>query len=121
MCNCAFALKGSLELLLMEVQKHVDGNIKNQLSSSDFVKKEELFDMIKSLIPEISKFIKHEILLNQEASGCKSKFQARSTGRETVTDISKYETPDHIVVIHGDNTDENKFTGFSDKEWVDVI
>ena len=78
--------------------------------SETFVRKCELQSMLETIIPKITESVKEKLAEPvKQSAECSSKSHS-----------DNIEKRDHVVVVHGE-IGENRFSGFNDNQWNDVV
>ena len=106
LAESVFNLKETLSVLIESVEKCGI----TSTPTCDYVKKDELKDMLVSLIPMISESVKNQ--LNEPCSH-------QPVEIEKVTSPAS-EKRDHVIVVHGEVGNSN-FDGFNDSQWNTVV
>ena len=114
LADALFGLKNALESLLKSSEKVITScDVVPLVETDKFIQKSELKDMLTQLLPEV---INASVL---------KKYDVQDPALPTIVEEQVEEQPvmkeKHVIVIHGENDQDNTFSGFGENKWNEVV
>ncbi|HBK72411.1 MAG TPA: hypothetical protein DDZ39_12285 [Flavobacteriaceae bacterium] len=104
-----------------------DNNDYSEENNSQFVKRNEMKEIINELVPIITNNIMEKLLEKNENLNNESKYNDRKLIEKNENKSKNNESKvfknqeSSVIIVHGENNQDDKNLGFTDEKWNDVV